>query len=68
MAAVEALRTYAAANGGKLPERLEDVTETPVPANPMTGLPFQYEASGGVAKISDLSSDEPLEFTVRIRK
>ena len=32
LAAVEAPRTYAAAHGGKLPEHLEDVAETPVPA------------------------------------
>jgi hypothetical protein len=68
LTAVEAIRAYAAANGGKLPERLEDVTETPVPPNPITGLPFQYEATGGVAKISDSTSGQPLEFTVKIRK
>lgn len=66
--AVEALRSYAAANNGKLPEHLEDVTETPIPPNPMTGLPFQYSATNGAAKISDSTSESPLEFTVTVRK
>ena len=34
---VEAIRSYAAANKGKLPARLEDISETPVPENPATG-------------------------------
>jgi hypothetical protein len=68
LAAVEAIRAHAAANGGKLPEHLDEVTETPVPANPMTGLPFQYAVADGVAKISDSTSGQPLEFTVKIRK
>ncbi len=68
LAAVEALRAYAAANGGKLPERLEEVTETPVPQNPATGKPFQYAVADGVAKISDSTPGESLEFTVKIRK
>ena len=56
LTAVEALRAYAAANGGKLPEQLDDVVETPVPANPMTGKPFTYAVSNGVATISDSTS------------
>jgi hypothetical protein len=68
LTAVEAVRAYAAANGGKLPQRLDEITETPVPLNPMTGLPFQYETSGNEAKISDANSGEVLEFTVKIRK
>ncbi len=65
---VEALRAYAAANGGKLPQKLEDVTETPVPANPMTGKPFEYSLSNGVATISDSTVGDHFEYTVTIRK
>jgi hypothetical protein len=65
---VEALRAYAAANGGKLPERLDEVVETPVPVNPMTGKPFTYAVANGVATISDSTSGNQLEYTVKIRK
>lgn len=65
---VEALRAYAAANGGKLPERLDEVVETPVPANPRTGKPFTYAVADGVATISDSTHGDQLEYTVKIRK
>jgi hypothetical protein len=68
LTAVEALRAYAAANGSKLPEQLDDVVETPVPANPMTGKPFTYAVSDGVATISDTTPGNQLEYTVKIRK
>jgi hypothetical protein len=42
---VEALRLCAAANGGKLPERLADLP-VPVPADPFTGKPFLYRLDG----------------------
>ena len=38
---VEALRLYADANQGKLPDRLDDLT-VPVPIDPLTGEPFVY--------------------------
>jgi hypothetical protein len=44
--AVEAVRLHAAANKGAVPGRLEDVTLVPVPADPFTGKPFEYSASG----------------------
>jgi hypothetical protein len=65
---VEALRAYAAANGGKLPEQLDDIVETPVPANPMTGKPFSYAVSNGVATISDSTRGDHFEYTIKIRK
>jgi hypothetical protein len=68
LTAVEALRAYAAANAGKLPEQLDEVIETPVPNNPLTGKPFQYSLANGVATISDSTQGETLEYTVKIRK
>lgn len=65
------LRSYAAANGGKLPERLEDVKETPVPANPVTGRPFEYRFDGDTATLADAQSQwqlPTLKYTVKIRK
>jgi hypothetical protein len=68
LTAVEAIRSYAAANGGKLPARLEDVVETPVPLNPVTAKPFEYKLDGNVATIADTrSAAYPMSYTVRIR-
>jgi hypothetical protein len=38
---IEALRLYAAQNG-KWPAALADVTDVPMPTDPMTGKPFEY--------------------------
>jgi hypothetical protein len=48
---VEAVRLYAAAHGGKLPARLEDVKEAPVPSDPYLGKPFVYRLGNGVATL-----------------
>jgi hypothetical protein len=40
---VEAVRAYAAAHDGKPPARLQDLTQTPAPRDPMTGKPFAYQ-------------------------
>jgi hypothetical protein len=48
----EALRAYAADHRGRLPARLTDVTEVPVPTDPVSGMPFVYEAHGDRAKLS----------------
>jgi hypothetical protein len=39
---IEALRMYAAAHEGRLPDKLTDITEVPVPKDPGTGQSFQY--------------------------
>lgn len=44
--AVEAVRLHAAANGGKPPKALTDVALVPVPEDPYTGKPFEYQADG----------------------
>jgi hypothetical protein len=67
LTAVEALRTYAAAHDGKLPEQLSDVTETPVPDNPATGWPFEYHVESGMATLKDSQAEAPLVYTIRIR-
>jgi len=48
--AVEAVRIHAAENEGKVPASLAD-TKLPVPVDPVTGKPFDYEVRGGVAVI-----------------
>ena len=65
---IEAIRAYAAANNGQLPARLEDIKDTPAPDNPVTGLPFDYSMDNGVVTISDSQTEQPLSYTIRIRK
>jgi hypothetical protein len=47
---VEALRLYAAENGGKLPKELSEI-KLPLPNDPMTGKPFVYKLDGETAII-----------------
>lgn len=42
----EALRLYAAAHDGALPDRLEDLVDAPAPHDPVTGRPFDYKREG----------------------
>jgi hypothetical protein len=46
---IEALRLYAAAHQGALPEMLEQVTEVPMSLDPATGKPFLYRRAGSAA-------------------
>ena len=70
LAAVEALRAYAAAHDGRLPAALADVTETPPPPNPATGKSFDYTVTGDTAVVSDndAATGKPLRYTVRVRR
>ena len=52
---VEAIRMYAAAHGGELPDSLDRITEVPVPLDPVTGKPFGYHLEGGRAELSGTS-------------
>lgn len=65
---VEALRAYMAGHDGKLPEKLDELTDTPAPTNPMSGKPFEYALSNGVATISDSTLGDTLEYTIRTQK
>ena len=46
---IEAIRLYAAAHDGRLPESLDQITEVPVPDDPATGEPFIYRAADSAA-------------------
>ncbi|QJW99222.1 hypothetical protein [Frigoriglobus tundricola] len=48
---VEALRLYAAAHGGKLPEKPADVG-VPLPVDPFTGKPIEYALDHGAATLA----------------
>jgi hypothetical protein len=46
---IEATRHYMAAHEGKLPAALDDITEVPIPLDPLTGEPFSWKVSGETA-------------------
>ena len=48
---VEALRMYAASHDGQLPAALSDITEVPIPIDPVTGKSFQYTVVGNKAVV-----------------
>jgi hypothetical protein len=48
---VEAIRLYAAAHDGKLPAKLADITEVPVPVDPVNGKEFDYKLKEGKATL-----------------
>jgi hypothetical protein len=48
---IEAVRLYAAAHQGRLPDKLADITEVPVPKDPGTGKPFQYRRADETATL-----------------
>jgi hypothetical protein len=70
---IEALRMHAAAHEGQLPDKLDDVKEVPVPADPGTGLPFEYRREGDTVTLTSQIPGDPspgngLRFRVTIRK
>ncbi len=48
---IEAIRLYAASHNGKLPATLADITDVPIPLDPMTGKEFQYKAKDNIANL-----------------
>lgn len=61
--AVEALRAYAAAHGGRLPAALSELSDTPVALDPFSWQPFGYRVeSKGDRQIVTLSSKVPQRF------
>jgi len=50
---VEAIRHHAATHAGKLPETLQQIVDTPIPSDILTGAAFRYERSAdGTAVLS----------------
>jgi len=48
---IEAIRHYAAEHDRQLPEKLSDIKSLPLPVNPLTGEPFEYERDGNKATL-----------------
>jgi hypothetical protein len=69
LTAVEALRSYAAANGGKLPARLDDVNGHARAAESGDGEAVRVSRRRQIpATLSDPTAEAPMTYTIRIRK
>jgi hypothetical protein len=64
---IEALRIYAAAHDGNLPEKLDDITEVPLPEDPGTARPFEYRREENVGILVSQSPDETSNNSLRYR-
>jgi hypothetical protein len=49
---IEAVRLYAAEHDGKLPAKLADITDVPIPNDPVTGKEFEYRVEDGKVFLS----------------
>ena len=66
---IEAIRLYAFLHGGKLPGRLDDIKEVPIPSNPETGKPFPYRMEGDTAVLlADGDMQINYEYRIKIAK
>jgi len=68
---VEAVRIHAASHKGALPASLSDVTEVPIPVDPVTGKQFDYRAEGNRASLSgplppDMPPDKGLQYELTL--
>jgi hypothetical protein len=67
---LEAIRMYSAANG-RLPARLSDIQQVPVPHHPVTGQMFYYESTeaGALLRIEPNAqeADKTWELSLRLR-
>jgi hypothetical protein len=65
---LEALRIYAASHNAELPQALSDITEVPVPKDPVTGEPFAYRREADQAFLEGAKLREtPLKYQVTMR-
>jgi hypothetical protein len=49
---IEAIRLYGAGHDGKLPGALSEITEVPIPIDPVTGKEFEYRVEEGKAVLA----------------
>ncbi len=62
---LEALRLHAAATNGQLPQRLTEITEVPVPDDPVTCKPFTFRRDGDKAFLEGPTfRDVPLSYEI----
>jgi hypothetical protein len=70
---IEAVRLYAAEHDGKVPAQLDAITVVPIPLDPMTGKPFDYQVDGNkftlrgpVPAGAPASSNNTLQYEVTV--
>jgi hypothetical protein len=63
---LEAIRLYAASHNGRLPENLNDITEVPIPLDPVRGEPFVYYLDGRGAILESPASSSNLRLRYQI--
>lgn len=65
---IEAVRSYAAAHEGRLPDGLKDVTDTPIQDDPVTGKPFIYTLAkaGFVIECPSPNITETLRYEITL--
>jgi hypothetical protein len=64
---LEALRIYASAHGGRLPEALSDIKDVPVPLDPFLAEPFHYVRDGNSARLeSPFPNLVPLRYEIQL--
>jgi hypothetical protein len=56
---IEALRLYAASHVGKLPTQLSEITEVPIPDDPVTGKSFNYRLERDTAYLESPGVKDP---------
>ena len=61
---IEAIRLYMASHDGRLPGSLDEITEVPIPLNPMTGKPFPYRLEGDKAILDSFAPPEVFKTKV----
>ena len=63
---IEAVRHYAATHDGMFPDKLEDITDIPVPLDPLTDKAFVWKVKGGQATLSP--PDLPAEIMASMKE
>ena len=67
---IEALRLHAA-KSGKLPRTLGEVTDVPIPPDPITGKPFEYRLDGDAAVLpapAGLPANSAATYRITLRR
>lgn len=67
---LEALRIYAAAHDGLLPEKLDNVKEVPIPLDPLRGKPFVYtrkDMTHAVLELHDPITSSSLRYQIEMK-
>jgi len=65
MQCAEAVRSYAAAHGGQLPQNLSDITGVSLPTDAVSGEPYVYRKTGATAVLQSAAPDGEEKAQIR---